>query len=345
MRGSAAMTARSSSRASATLASAGVPTRPSRQRSSETRSMPASAGWRGVGRPRCSTSEPKPALSRASVSVSATMSGSREPAQANPWRPSTTTRTPTPSTSADDSDSTSPPKTLTSVWWERAAYASTCSRGLASPASLRTRARRASSASTGSGTGGTAHGHLGHPHRRLPGRDGDALTVLPAGAGPGVEVGADGVDAEQRFRPVADEVGRPHRGGEAPVLDEVGLGHAEHEVAGGGVALPAAEGGAVQAVGRGGHDVVGIVVAGQQIGVGHADHGERLVRLPPAVAARLPTLLAGPEEIPHVVGEDAALDQGVVPGGVTLVVDGQRAPAPVEGSVVDQRHQRRGDLG
>src|SRR5581483_9999440 len=98
---------------------------------------------------------------------------------------------------------------------------------------------------------------------------------------------------------VADEVGRPDGGGEAPVLDEVGLGHAEDEVAGGGVDLAAAEGGAVQAVGGGGDDVVGVGPAGQQVGVGHADHRQRLVRLPPAVAARLPAVLAGPEQVPH----------------------------------------------
>ena len=186
---------------------------------------------------------------------------------------------------------------------------------------------------------------FGDPDGGLAGRDRDALPVLPAGAGPGVEVGADGVDGQQRLGAVADEVGGPDRSGEPPVLDEVGLGHAEDEVAGGGVDLTAAEGGAVQAVGGGGDDVVGVGLAGQQVGVGHPDHRERLVGLPPAVAARLPALLAGPEEIPHVVVEDAALDERVVPGGMALVVDGQGAPAPVEGAVVDQRHERGGDLG
>ncbi len=45
----------------------------------------------------------------------------------------------------------------------------------------------------------------------------------------------------QDLRTVADEVALAERLGDLAVLDQVGLGHAEHEVAGGRVDLTAAE--------------------------------------------------------------------------------------------------------
>ena len=52
----------------------------------------------------------------------------------------------------------------------------------------------------------------------------------------------------EHLRAVADEVALADRVGDLAVLDQVGLGHAEHEVAGGGVDLAAAELGHVHAV-------------------------------------------------------------------------------------------------
>ncbi len=75
MRGSAAFTARSSSRASSTLRSAGNWARSSRYRSRSTGSTPS-----GDTRPRNSSTVPKAALSRASARVSATMESSSEAA-------------------------------------------------------------------------------------------------------------------------------------------------------------------------------------------------------------------------------------------------------------------------
>ena len=49
------------------------------------------------------------------------------------------------------------------------------------------------------------------------------------------------VDQREHLRAVADEVALAQRLGDLAVLDEVGLGHAEHEVAGGRVDLTAAE--------------------------------------------------------------------------------------------------------
>ena len=89
-------------------------------------------------------------------------------------------------------------------------------------------------------------------------------------------------------------------------------------------------------------DLVGVLGPGQHVGVGHAHHRQVLVALPPAVARAGPPLLAGPQPVPHVVGEDAVLDQDVAPGRVALVVDGDGSPLRAHGAVVDQRDQRAG---
>ena len=126
------------------------------------------------------------------------------------------------------------------------------------------------------------------------------------------------------------------------VLDEVRLGHAEHEVAGGGVHLAAAEVGHVHAVGGAGDDVVGLVGTGQHVGVGHPHHRQVLVALPAAVARAGPALLARAQEVVHVVGEDAVLDEHVALGQRALVVDREGAPLLGHGAVVDQRDARVG---
>ena len=95
---------------------------------------------------------------------------------------------------------------------------------------------------------GAADGELGDPQGGLARRHRHALAVLAAGAGPGVEVVADGVDQPQGLGAVADELRGAHRFGDLAVLDQVRLGDAEHEVAGRGVDLTAAERDAVEAV-------------------------------------------------------------------------------------------------
>ena len=67
-----------------------------------------------------------------------------------------------------------------------------------------------------------------------------------------------------------------------------------------------------------------------------------LVALPAAVAGPRPALLARPQEVVHVVGEDAVLDEHVALGEGALVVDGEGSPLLGHGAVVDQRDPRVG---
>ena len=91
----------------------------------------------GVTNPENSSGSANRALSRASASVAATISGSSEPAEATPCRPSTTTRIVIPSLSATVSDSTAPRSTSTSVSRPRPTRASICSAPRADPATSR----------------------------------------------------------------------------------------------------------------------------------------------------------------------------------------------------------------
>ncbi len=70
----------------------------------------------------------------------------------------------------------------------------------------------------------------------------------------------------------------------------------------------------------------GSSVPSSTIGVGHAHHRQVLVALAATVARLRAALLAGPEVVPHVVGEHAVLDEHVALGGVALVVDGDACP-------------------
>src|SRR5215218_5342911 len=324
----------------ATLSSAETPRSDWRHTSSSGGSTPAKSD--GDARPFHSSGSPNAALSRASPSVSSTTSASSDPAHANPCRWSLTTRTPTPSTPATDSDSTSPSKTRTSVSRDRTTYASTCSPLRAAPA---TRCARSSNSPEGpSLTGGAADGQLRDSQRRLPRGDGHALPELPASAGPRPEVVAERVDVAERLGAVADEVGGAYRLGDLAVLDEVRLGHPEHEVARRRVHLPTPELRAVDAVRRLTHDLVGIVLPREEVRVGHANHREVLVRLPPSVSALLPAFLPGADQVPHVVGQDTALDEHVVARRRALVVDRVCAPLARQRPIVDQRDERRRDL-
>ncbi len=176
--------------------------------------------------------------------------------------------------------------------------------------------------------------------RRLPAADRDALPVLAAGTRRHGEVGGHRVDAPQHFGAVADEVGVAQRLGDAATLNQVGLGGAEHEVARGRVDLPTAELLHVDARGGLRHDLLGIFLAGEKVGVRHPHHRQVRVALAAPVARGLPALFVRPEPVPHVVREDPVLDQDVAGGQAPFVVDGEVAPLPQDGAIVDQRDQR-----
>src|SRR4029450_9528646 len=85
--------------------------------------------------------------------------------------------------------------------------------------------------------------------RRRAAADGRALAVLAADALPRLEVRADDVDGAHHVDRPADQVRAADRPRHAPVLDQVPLRHTEHEVAGSGVHLAAAEAAHVDASG------------------------------------------------------------------------------------------------
>src|SRR5207245_1629385 len=89
---------------------------------------------------------------------------------------------------------------------------------------------------------GPAHGQRGDPDVGLPHTRRHALTGLAAVAARDVEVARDPVDRTECLQPVSDQRRAAHRRRDLPSLDQVALGHAEHEVAGGRLHLPAAEG-------------------------------------------------------------------------------------------------------
>src|SRR6202044_3200191 len=116
--------------------------------------------------------------------------------------------------------------------------------------------------------------------------DWNALPRLAAGANALIqcEVIADHRHILQRFRPVADEGCAFDGAGNLPVLDEVGLGGREDELAVSDVDLTTAEVDGVEATFDGLDDVLGHVVAVEHVGVGHAGHGDVMVALPASAA-------------------------------------------------------------
>src|SRR5207237_4565852 len=78
-------------------------------------------------------------------------------------------------------------------------------------------------------TAGAAHRDPIHTHRRLADANRHALTVLAAGADPGIEaqIVADHCDAMKVGRSVADQHGALQRRAKLAVLDAVGLGALE----------------------------------------------------------------------------------------------------------------------
>src|SRR5207249_4501392 len=141
-----------------------------------------------------------------------------------------------------------------------------------------------------------------HAHR-------DALPVLAAGADAGVEfeVVADGGDARQHCRPVADEGRALYRRGDLAVFDQVSFRSREDKLAVGDIHLAATEVHRVEAAPDRADDLLGVVRACQHVGIGHARHGDVLVALAAAVARARRPEYAGAQLVLDVAAPDSVL--------------------------------------
>src|SRR5579859_656818 len=189
-------------------------------------------------------------------------------------------------------------------------------------------------------SGRAADGQPIHAQRRLADADRDTLAVLTAGADAVVElqVVADHGDLMQRVRAAADQGGTLDRGADPAVLDQVGLGCGEHELAVGDVNLAAAEIDGVEAALHRLDDLVRRMVAAQHQRVGHARHRMMGIALAPAVAGRRHAHQAGIQAVLHVSDQNAVLDQRGAARRRALVVDRERAAPVRDGAVVDHGH-------
>src|SRR5690606_13709135 len=143
---------------------------------------------------------------------------------------------------------------------------------------------------------------------------------------------------------VADQGRALDRGGNAPVLNQVGLAGGKHELAAGDVQLAAAEVGAVDTLLHRADDLLRLALPGQHVGVGHARHRQMRVGLAATVAGGRHAHQAGVELGLDMALEDAVLDQHGAVGAAGLVVHSERAPTPLQGAVVDYGAQLGGDL-
>ena len=101
------------------------------------------------------------------------------------------------------------------------------------------------------------------------------------------EVVADALDAGEDGRAVADQGRALDRGADTAVLDFVGLGAGEDELAVGDVDLAAAKTLGVNAALHPLDQLVGVVVAAEHESVGHARHRRMGEALAAAIAGRL----------------------------------------------------------
>src|SRR4029453_2397638 len=223
--------------------------------------------------------------------------------------------------------SISPRSALTSVCRPSSAYASTCSSPSATPTAAWTSSPR-------SGTR-APHGDLGDPERGRAAADRSPLAVLAADALPRLEVAADCVDRAHHLDRPTDEVRAAHRLRDLAVLDQVPLRDAEHEVAGRGVDLPAAEPANVDtALGRPDH-LVGVFLPRQDVRVRHPHDGRVRVGLATPVPRRLDAHLPGTQAILEEALQDAVAEELGSLCRLSLVVEVVRAPAVRDRRVVD----------
>ena len=165
------------------------------------------------------------------------------------------------------------------------------------------------------------------------------LSFLAAGTNAAIEfeIRTDHRDLAKYSRPVTDEHCTFDRSGQLSFLDEIGLVHGENEFARRNVDLAAAEVRRVNAFVYRSYDLLGIVLACQHVGIGHARHRDMCKRLPAAIAGRCNPHQACIQLVLHVAAKDAVFDQHVVLPLRALVIDGKRSTTICECSVIDNR--------
>src|SRR5690554_4495947 len=193
---------------------------------------------------------------------------------------------------------------------------------------------------------GTTHGNLIDLQGGLAHTYGHRLTILATGTDTAVQlqVVADHGYTVHHLGAVADQGRALDRGGDASILDQVGLAGGKHELAAGDVHLAAAEVGAVDTLLHRADDLLRIALPGQHVGVGHARHRQVRVGLAATVTGGRHAHQAGVELVLDIALEDAVLDQHSAVGAAALVVHAERAPTPLQGAVVDYGAQLGGDL-
>ncbi|WBL36470.1 hypothetical protein O0235_02565 [Tepidiforma flava] len=186
-------------------------------------------------------------------------------------------------------------------------------------------------------TASSPDGDAGHEDGRHADADGDGLAVLaagPAAVGEAVVVG-DAGDFREDVGAVADEHDVLEGRGDPAVLDEVGLGDGEDEIAVGDIDLAAGVGDGVDAAVDGADDVLRGVLAGEHEGIGHAGHDVVLEGLAAAGAGRRDAEVAGGDFVLEVGAQDTVFDEDVAAGGVAFVIDVDGAAGGGDGAVID----------
>src|SRR5207249_2621657 len=139
---------------------------------------------------------------------------------------------------------------------------------------------------------------------RLARADRDRLSVLAAEPALHAQVVPDRVDPLQDVEAVADQRGAAHWSRNLPLLDQIALGDAEHEVARRRLDLAARERDGVEASLDVADDLFRRRVARGDVGVRHPGNRQVTEALSAAVAGRRPAILARARQ---VVEEEAQL--------------------------------------
>ena len=194
-------------------------------------------------------------------------------------------------------------------------------------------------------SGGASNGQAVDAQGGLPDTDGDALAFFAAGANSGVElkVVTDHGDAGEGIGPVADDGGAFDGVLDFAVFDPVGFRGGKYEFATGDVDLTSAEIGGIKSFFEGGDDFLGVFVATQHEGVGHAGQWCACIAFAARIACGFCFHQAGVEGVAEVAFQDSVFNEDVALCGCAFVVDVQGATAVGNGAVVEDGDARGGN--